>query len=74
MPRGAVGDVEGGVRAVVGDVDGVDRVEVHELSGVRPDALDLYVDCEVTVEIAADVDDPAGRLRSGFGVLAAAVD
>lgn len=74
VPRGAAGNVEGGVRTVVGDVDGVERVEVHELSGVRPDALDLYVDAEVTVDVAVDVDNPREELRDGFGVLAAAVD
>jgi len=74
IPRGATGDVAGGVRDVVDDVDGVERVEVQDLSGVRPDALDLHVDCEVTVALADDVEAPAHRLRDGFGVLAATVD
>jgi hypothetical protein len=74
VPRGAAGDVAGGVRDVVGDVDGVERVEVHDLAGVRPDAQDLYVDAQVTVGLAADVEVPGRRLREGFGVLAAAVD
>jgi len=71
VPRGAAGDVEGGVRGVVTDVDGVEAVDVHELTGVRPDALDLYVECEVTVDVANAVEAPAERLRAGFGVVAA---
>ncbi len=74
VPRGAAGDVAGGVRDVVGDVAGVQEVEVHDLERVRPDALDLYVDARVAVAFGADVDDPAARLRAGFGVLEAAVD
>lgn len=74
VPRGAAGDVEGGVRDVVGDVDGVERVDVHDLAGVRPDALDLYVDAAVTVCFTDDVADPAARLQDGFGVLAADTD
>ena len=74
VPRGAAGDVAGGVRSVVGDVAGVDRVEVHDLEGVRPDALDLYIDAQVTVDFGGDIDDPVTRLRGGFGVLEAAVD
>ena len=74
VPRGAAGDVAGGVRGVVGDVADVDDVEVHDLESVRPDALDLYVDARVAVAFADDVDDPVARLRGGFGVLKAAVD
>ena len=70
VPRGAAGDVDGGVESVVGDVDGVEHVEVHDLAGVRPNALDLHVDAAVTVELDADVADPDERLRAGFGVLA----
>ncbi|PSQ44329.1 hypothetical protein BRD14_01280 [Halobacteriales archaeon SW_5_68_122] len=70
VPRGAAGDVDGGVESVVGDVDGVEYVEVHDLAGVRPNALDLHVDAAVTVELDADVADPGERLRDGFGVLA----
>ena len=66
VPRGAAG----GVERVVGDVDGVEHVEVHDLVGVRPDALDLYVDAAITVGFDADVADPGERLRDGFGVLA----
>ena len=70
VPRGAAGDVEGGVRDVVEGVDGVRRVEVDRLRGVRPEALDLRVDADVVVsldtelveELAADavVDRDAG--------------
>ena len=74
VPRGAAGDVAGGVRGVVGDVAGVDDIEVRDLESVRPDALDLYVDARVTVDFGDDVDDPAAQLRGGFGVLEAAVD
>ena len=70
VPRGAAGDVDGGVETVVGDVDGVEHVEVHDLAGVRPNALDLHVDAAVTVGFDADVADPGERLRDGFGVLA----
>ena len=69
VPRGATGDVAGGVRGVLEDVDGVARVEVHGLEGVRPDALDLYVDARVTVGFHEGVDAPEAQLREGFGVL-----
>lgn len=69
VPRGAAGGVEGGVRGVVENVDGVAGIENIELCGVRPDALDLYVDATATVAIDADVDAPEDRLASGFGVL-----
>ena len=74
VPRGAAGDVDGGVQSVVGDVDGVEHVEVHDLVGVRPDALDLYIDAAVAVGFDADVANPGERLRDGFGVLEVAVD
>ena len=70
VPRGAAGNVDGGVESVVGDVDGVEHVEVYDLVGVRPNALDLHVDAAVTIEFDADVADPGERLRDGFGVLA----
>lgn len=69
VPRGATGDVEGGVRDVVSSVDGVARVDVHDLEGVRPDALDLYVEARATVAFDEAVTDPATRLGDGFGVL-----
>jgi hypothetical protein len=69
VPRGAAGDVDGGIRDVVADVDGVEGVEVQDLCGVRPDALDLYVVAEVTVDFDGEVADPGERLRDGFGVL-----
>ena len=69
VPRGAAGDVAGGVRDVVEDVDGVARVEIEDLEGVRPDALDLHVDARVTVGFADEVDAPEAQLREGFGVL-----
>ena len=69
VPRGAAGDVAGGVESVVGGVDGVEHVEVQDLAGVRPDALDLHVDAAVTIDLDADVADPGERLRDGFGVL-----
>lgn len=69
VPRGAAGDVEGGVRDVLEAVDGVERAEVRDLSGVRPDALDLYVDADVAVGFADGVSAPIERLRGGFGVL-----
>ncbi|MCY4730286.1 hypothetical protein KY092_06915 [Natronomonas gomsonensis] len=73
VPRGAAGDVEGGVREVVEKVDGVARVENVELCGVRPDALDLYVDATATVAIDADVEAPDAHLADGFGVIEATV-
>lgn len=69
VPRGAAGDVEGGVRDVLQTVEGVSSVEVCELAGVRPDALDLYVDAEATVTFEAAVAAPRDRLRDGFGVI-----
>jgi len=74
VPRGAAGDVAGGVRDVVDDVAGVERVEVLDLAGVRPDALDLHVDARVAVDFDEEVADPGSRLRNGFGVLEVAVD
>lgn len=74
VPRGAAGDVEGGVRDVVGDVAGVEHVEVRDLEGVRPDALDLYVDARVTVGFEDGVAAPESRLADGFGVLEVEVD
>jgi hypothetical protein len=74
VPRGAAGDVEGGVRDVLSGVDGVAHVEVRDLEGVRPDALDLYVEARVTVGFDDDVAAPAARLRDGFGVLEAAIE
>ena len=74
VPRGAAGDVEGGVRDVVAGVDGVEHVEVRDLEGVRPDALDLYVEARVTVDFADEVAAPGARLADGFGVLEAAVE
>lgn len=73
VPRGAAGDIEGGVREVVEKVDGVARVENVELCGVRPDALDLYVDALATVAIDADVEAPEAHLADGFGVIEATV-
>ena len=74
VPRGAAGDVEGGVRDVVSGVDGVASVEVRDLEGVRPDALDLYVEARVTVGFDEEVAAPATRLRDGFGVLEVAIE
>jgi len=74
VPRGAAGDVEGGVRSVVESVDGVATAEVRDLEGVRPDALDLRVDARVTVAFAEETDAPEARLEAGFGVLAVAVE
>ncbi|MFQ3320848.1 MAG: hypothetical protein ACI8UR_000199 [Natronomonas sp.] len=74
VPRGAVGDVEGGVRDVLDGVEGVDNVEVHNLEGVRPDALDLYVDASVTVAFETGIAAPDERLRDGFGVVAVAAE
>lgn len=74
VPRGATGDVEGGVRDVVDRVDGVAHVEVRDLEGVRPDALDLYVDARVTVGFDDEVASPGARLADGFGVLEATVE
>lgn len=74
VPRGAAGDVEGGVRDVVDAVDGVASVEVRDLEGVRPDALDLYVDARVTVGFDEEVAAPEARLADGFGVLEATVE
>lgn len=74
VPRGAAGDVEGGVRAVVEKVRGVDRVEIDELTGVRPDALDLYVDAQATVIFEREVADPEACLDDGFGVVSAALE
>jgi hypothetical protein len=74
VPRGAAGDVEGGVRDLLADVDGVEQVDVEDLEGVRPDALDLYVDARATVGFADATDDPEARLREGFGVLEATVE
>lgn len=74
VPRGAAGDVEGGVRAVLSDVDGVERVDDLELCGVRPDALDLYVDVRATVAVeGATPEEFADRLCAGFGVVDARV-
>lgn len=69
VPRGAAGGVEGGVRDVLAGVEGVERVEVRDLAGVRPDALDLYVDATVAVDFEDGVEAPAERLRDGFGVV-----
>ena len=69
VPRGAAGDVEGGVRAVVENVRGVEHAEIHELNGVRPDALDLYVDAHATVTFDREVANPESALDGGFGVL-----
>lgn len=74
VPRGATGDVEGGVHDVVSNVDGVARVDVHDLEGVRPDALDLHVEARVTVAFREAVTDPAARLGDGFGVLEVVVE
>jgi hypothetical protein len=70
VPRGSAGDVEGGVRDLLDGVDGVVSVEVESLEGVRPDALDLYVDAVVTVGFSEAVAAPEAHLRDGFGVLA----
>ncbi|QLD84988.1 hypothetical protein HWV23_04390 [Natronomonas halophila] len=74
VPRGAAGDVEGGVRDLLADVDGVEHVDVEDLEGVRPDALDLYVDARATVGFADATDAPEARLQDGFGVLEATVE
>jgi hypothetical protein len=74
VPRGAAGDVVGGVRDLLADVDGVERVDVHDLEGVRPDALDLYVDARATVGFAEAPDAPEAQLRDGFGVLDVTVE
>lgn len=74
VPRGAAGDVEGGVRELLERVDGVDRIEVCQLEGVRPDALDLYVDARVAVSFEAGVNSPRAQLQDGFGVLDVAVE
>ena len=55
VPRGAAGDVEGGVREVVEGVVGVRRVEVDRLRGVHPEALDLRVDADVVVTLDTEV-------------------
>jgi hypothetical protein len=74
VPRGATGDVRRGVCDLLEDVEGVDRVEVNDLQGVRPDALDLYVDAFVTVGFDDAVESPEGQLRDGFGVLEVRVE
>lgn len=73
VPRGAAGDVEGGVRDVLESVDSVGRIESCDLRGVEPDALDLYVEARVTVAFEEAVEAPAERLRDGFGVVEVAV-
>lgn len=74
VPRGAAGDVEGGVRDLLRKVGGVAHVEVHDLEGVRPDALDLYVDACVTVSFDREVATPVAHLDDGFGVIEAEIE
>lgn len=54
VPRGAMGDLPAGVAEVLANVDGADVVDVGEIDGVRPAALDIYVDA-------------TGRLEGDFG-------
>jgi hypothetical protein len=54
VPRGAMGDLPAGVAEVLANVDGADVVDVGGIDGVRPAALDIYVDA-------------TGRLEGDFG-------
>jgi hypothetical protein len=74
VPRGAAGDVEGGVRDVLENVDGVSRAENIDLCGVRPEALALYVDATATVVVGADIEAVEARLGEGFGVLEVSIE
>lgn len=74
VPRGAAGDVAGGLCEVVEKVDDVAAAEVDELQGVHPDALDLYVDATVDVAFDSCVAVPTECLEDGFGVLDAVVE
>jgi hypothetical protein len=72
VPRGAIGDMEQGIRDVLERIDGVQFAEVANLRGVRPSAADLYVDAVVELALAfEDADDPdrvAAVVLDGFGV------
>lgn len=71
VPRGAVGDLVGGVQDVLGAVEGVRTVEVREVTNMRPAPADIYVDARVTLALAldaTDVDAVEAHVRDGFGV------
>jgi hypothetical protein len=71
VPRGAVGDLVGGVEDVLGTVEGVRDVDVREVTDMRPAPADIYVDARVTLAVALETDDcdaVRAHVGDGFGV------
>lgn len=71
VPRGAAGDVTGGVREVLENVAAVAAAAVASIDDVTPAAADLYVDVTADLDLAVpgeDTDAVAAALRDGFGI------
>jgi hypothetical protein len=71
VPRGAMGDLPAGVAEVLANVDGTEVVDVGEIDGVRPSALDIYVDATGRLEGDfgdRDADAMADLVADAFGV------
>jgi hypothetical protein len=71
VPRGAMGDLPAGVAEVLANVDGTEVVDVGEIDGVRPAALDIYVDATGRLEGDfgdRDADAMADLVADAFGV------
>lgn len=71
VPRGAMGDLPAGVAEVLANVDGAEVVDVGEIDGVRPGALDIYVDVTARLEGgfgARDADEVAAHVADAFGI------
>ena len=71
VPRGAVGDLQTGVREVLAGVDGVETADVGEIRAVRPTSFDIHVDVAARLGVALETTDPDAirdRLLDGFGI------
>jgi hypothetical protein len=71
VPRGEMGDLPAGVAEVLADVDGAEVVDIGDIDGVRPGALDIYVD--VTARLEGDfgargTDEMAAHVADAFGI------
>lgn len=70
VPRGAGGDLPGGVHDVLAAIEGVEAVAVRSVSNMRPAPADIYVTAraDVTLSLEAKRGAVRTRLRDGFGV------
>jgi hypothetical protein len=73
VPRGEMGDLPSGIRAVLEAVDAIETAEVLDVSDVRPRTTDICVTATAWLIVDAEGTDAEAitrLLEDGFGVLA----